>query len=215
MWRATRRVACIAALLSVSGLFGCTIVDNYSWRAVDYNKEAEQAQEEVLLLNIVRASLRRPMQFTSLTSITGNASMTGSLNAGAAGTRQTPYISLFPLSSAGQGVLSQSTNSAISRLGVQTLSGNVAMTGGATFTVPVLDTQEFYQGILTPIPLQAFDYYLQQGFPPQVLFDLFVLKIEVTRLDDGSCRKFTFQNSVRDDLQFGQFQAFIDYLIGS
>src|SRR6266850_3005928 len=217
MWRATRRVACIAALLSVSGLFGCTIVDHYSMRAVDYNKEAEQAQESVLLLNIVRAALRRPMQFTSLTSITGNASMTGSLNAGAGGIKQTPYISLFPFSTGltGPNTLAQSTNSAISRLASQNLTGNVAMTGGATFTVPVLDTQEFYQGILTPIPLQAFDYYLQQGFPPEVLFDLFVLKIEVTRLDDGSCRKFTFQNSVRDDLQFGQFQTFIDYLIGS
>jgi hypothetical protein len=89
------------------------------------------------------------------------------------------------------------------------------MSGSATFTVPVLDTQEFYQGILTPIPLQAFDYYLQQGFPPQLLFDLFVLKVEITRLDDGSCRKFTFQNSVRNDLEFGQFHAFGDYLVGS
>ena len=59
------------------------------------------------------------------------------------------------------------------------------------------------------------DYYIQQGFPPELLFDLFVLKVEVTRIDDGSCRKFTFTNSVRDDLQFGQFQAFADYMIGS
>jgi hypothetical protein len=139
----------------------------------------------------------------------------GSLNAGAAGTRQTPYISLFPLLGTGPSTLAQSTNSAISRLASQNLTGNASLSGSATFTVPVLDTQEFYQGILTPIPLQSFDYYLQQNFPPEVLFDLFVLKIEVTRLDDGSCRKFTFQNSVRDDLQFGQFQTFVDYLIGS
>ena len=215
MGRRYGRVACVAALLVAPGLFGCAIVDNYSWRAVDYNKEAEQAQEEVLLLNIIRASLRRPMQFTALQSVTGSASVAGSVNAGAAGSRQTPYISLFPLTGAGPGTLAQSTNSAISRLANQNLTGNASLSGSATFTVPVLDTQEFYQGILTPIPLQSFDYYLQQNFPPEVLFDLFVLKIEVTRLDDGSCRKFTFQNSVRDDLQFGQFQAFIDYLIGS
>src|SRR3979409_993526 len=103
MGRRYGRVACVAALLVAPGLFGCAIVDNYSWRAVDYNKEAEQAQESVLLLNIVRASLRRPMQFTSLTSITGNASVTGSMNAGAAGTHQTPYISLFPLIGTGTG----------------------------------------------------------------------------------------------------------------
>jgi hypothetical protein len=223
MRRRACRVACVAALLAPPGLFGCAIVDNYSWRAVDYNKEAEQAQEEVLLLNIIRASMRRPMQFTALQSVTGSASVAGSVNAGAAGTRQTPYVSLFPLSPTaiapctvpGPQCLAQSTNNAISRLASQNLTGNASLSGSATFTVPVLDTQEFYQGILTPIPLQAFDYYLQQGFPPQLLFDLFVLKIEVTRLDDGTCRKFTFVNSVRDDLQFGQFQAFIDYLIGS
>src|SRR3954447_3848735 len=210
MKRQLGRVACTIALLLAPGLLGCAIVDNYSGRAVDFNREAEQAQEEVLLLNIVRASLRRPMQFTSLSSVTGSGSVSGSVTGGATNVKQTPYLSQFPN-------LVQSTNigTALSRLATGTASGNASLGGTATFTVPILDTQEFYQGILTPIPLQAFDYYLQQGFPPELLFDLFVLKVEVTRLDNGSCRKFTFQNSVRDDLQFGQFQTFIDYLIGS
>jgi hypothetical protein len=210
MKRQLGRVACVMALLLAPGVFGCAIIDNYSGRAVDFNREAEQAQEEVLLLNIVRASLRRPMQFTSLSSVTGSGSVSGSVTGGATNVKQTPYLSQFPN-------LAQSTNigTALSRLVTGTASGNASLSGTATFTVPILDTQEFYQGILTPIPLQAFDYYLQQGFPPELLFDLFVLKVEVTRLDDGSCRKFTFQNSVRDDLQFGQFQTFIDYLIGS
>ena len=113
------------------------------------------------------------------------------------------------------GSAADDTNSAISIIisGTGNVSGT--MSGGPTFVVPVLDTQEFYQGILNPIPLQVFDYYLQQGFPPELLFDLFVQKIEVTRLDDGTCNVFTFQNSVRDDLQFGQFEAFADYLLGS
>jgi len=191
------------------GLFGCAVIDNYSGRAVDFNREAEQAQEEVLLLNIVRASLRRPMQFTSLSSVTGSGSVSGSVAGGGTNVKQTPFISLFP------NIPPATATTALSRIATGTASGAASLSGTATFTVPILDTQEFYQGILTPIPLQAFDYYLQQGFPPELLFDLFVLKIEVTRLDDGSCRKFTFQNSVRDDLQFGQFQTFIDYLIGS
>jgi len=69
MKRQLGRVACTIALLLAPGLLGCAIVDNYSGRAVDFNREAEQAQEEVLLLNIVRASLRRPMQFTSLSTV--------------------------------------------------------------------------------------------------------------------------------------------------
>ena len=62
------------------GLTSCAIVDQYSSHAVAYNIEAEQAQEQQLVLNIVRASLRRPMQFTSVTTITG--SQTVSANAG-------------------------------------------------------------------------------------------------------------------------------------
>jgi hypothetical protein len=215
MLRAIRRSTCIAALLSAFALSGCAVVDHYSMRAVDYNKEAEQAQESVLLLNIIRASLRRPMQFTSLSSITGNANVSGSLQGGGVSTQQVPFLSQFPSVFSPNPPVGTNTNSAITRINTGNVTGNVAMSGGATFTVPVLDTQEFYQGILTPIPLQAFDYYLQQGFPPELLFDLFVNKIEVIRLDDGTCRKFTFQNSVRNELQFGQFQAFIDYLIGS
>jgi len=200
----------VAAFLLAQGLVACAVIDNYSGRAVDYNREAEQAQEQVLLLNIVRASLRRPMQFTSLQSITGSANVSASVAGGTTDVRQTPYLSQFPN-------LVQSTNigTALSRIATATASGNASMGGSATFTVPVLDTQEFYQGLLAPVPLQVIDYYLQQGFPPQLLAALFVLKVEITRLDDGSCRRFTFVNSVRDDLQFGQFDIFSDYLIGS
>ena len=204
------RSARVFVLLLTQALFGCAIVDSYSGRAVDYNREAESAQGEVLLLNIVRASMRRPMQFTGLQSITGSANVSGAVTGGAVGTKQTPYISQFP-----KILPPTNSNTALSSIIAGNVSGNASLSGSATFTVPVLDTQEFYQGILQPIPLQAFDYYLQQGFPPELLFDLFILKVEVTRRDDGSCRKFTFVNSVRDDLQWGQFQAFMDYLIGS
>lgn len=208
MLHRTNAVARCAAVALGLGLAGCSVIDDYSWRAVDYNREAEQAQQQVLLLNIVRASLRRPMQFTSLQTVTGSANVAGSVNGGAQGVSNTPLISRFGLTPA-------PTSTVLSRILTGNVTGNVNMGGSATFTVPILDTQEFYRGILTPIPLQAFDYYLQQGYPAELLFDLLVLKVEVTRLDDGSCRKFTFQNSVRNDLEFGQFHAFIDYMIGS
>jgi hypothetical protein len=198
----------VAALALVTGLFGCAIIDKYATRAVDYNLEAEQAQQQALLLNIIRASLRRPMQFTSLQSITGNATVTGAVAGGYVNTHNTPDFDRT-------GGIVTSANSALARIVAGNVSGAASMGGGATFTVPVLDTQEFYQGILTPIPLQSFDLFLQQGYPPELLFDLFVAKVVITRIDDGGCRQFTFLNSVGDDFRFGQFQAFADYLVGS
>lgn len=157
MKRQLGRAACVLTLLWVPGLFGCAIIDNYSGRAVDYNREAEQAQEQILLLNIVRASLRRPMQFTSLSSVTGSGSISGSVAGGGTNVKQMPFISQFP------SIDPKTATNAISHIVTGTVSGNASLGGTAAFTVPVLDTQEFYQGILTPIPLQAFDYYLQLG----------------------------------------------------
>ena len=57
--------SCVVVAVCV-GLPACAVVDEYSGRAVVYNLQAEQAQEQALLLNVVRASVRRPMQFTGL-----------------------------------------------------------------------------------------------------------------------------------------------------
>lgn len=213
-----------AAPLLVSALVGCAVVDNFSGRAVDFNMQAEQVQEQTMLLNVVRASLRRPMQFTGLQSITGSASISGNgsltIPFGPPGHRPPKSLSADQLG----------------------LGGTIS--GGPSFIVPVLDTQEFYEGILNPISLQVFDYYLEQGFPPEMLFDLFVSKIVVTwaRNDDPSagsaaakancahtasgtsngglgtnvntakCVDITYLNSVASDADFNQFQAIVDLL---
>ena len=221
-WKRT----CVWAAMPLLGaaLVGCAIVDDFSGRAVDYNLEAEQVQEQTMLLNIVRASMRRPMQFTGLQSITGSASM----NVGS--TLSAPF---------GEATHRPKTAASPDVFG---LSGTVS--GGPTFIVPVLDTQEFYEGILNPISLQIFDYYLEQGFPPEVLFDLFVSKIDVTweqnsgaaggarstdcerRVSNASngngganattaatqCIDITYLNSVSNDFDFDQFQAIVDLL---
>jgi hypothetical protein len=216
----------LAALLPVSALIGCSVADDFSGRAVDFNMQAEQVQEQTMLLNVVRASLRRPMQFTGLQSITGSASVSGT------STLTAPF-----------GEAMHRPKGAVSP-DVFGLSGTVS--GGPSFIVPVLDTQEFYEGILNPISLQVFDYYLEQGFPPEVLFDLFVSKVVLTWVRDDAppgtgtdndtncakstsnanngglglaansalptCLDVTYLNSVANDSDFDQFQAIVDLL---
>ena len=201
-----------AVAFACLALTGCAIVDKYSDRAVEYNLQAEKTQQQNLLLNIIRASLRRPMQFTGLQSITGTASASGSVTGGYTNAHQTPYVSLFPLSA---GTTPTGSTTTISRVVTGTGSGTASMSGGPTFVVPVLDTQEFYQGILNPVSHQIIDYYVQQGFPPQVLFALFVSSVEIIETEGAGCDRFTFRNDVRNDLRFGQFEALADYLMSS
>ncbi len=150
----------LTAPLLVSALVGCSVVDDFSGRAVDFNMQAEQVQEQTMLLNVVRASMRRPMQFTGLQSITGNASISGN------GSLSFPF--------------GPPAHRPPKTLSPDVLGLGGTLSGGPTFIVPVLDTQEFYEGILNPISLQIFDYYLEQGCPVEVLFDLFVSKVVVT-----------------------------------
>ncbi len=202
------RAAC-AVLLALTTV-GCSFPSDYfGTRAIDYNRQAEDATLSTMLLNIVRASQRRPMQFTGLQSVTGTSSTTAGISGGDTVAHTTPYIGQF-------GLTPPSSSTLLARTVTGTIGGTASISGGPTFTVPVLDTQEFYQGILTPIALQTIDFYMQEGFPPELLFQLFVSKIVVTRIDHrGSCQQFTFTNSVADDLQIGQFDAIVDYLIGA
>jgi hypothetical protein len=210
-----RRVAgkaCIAVPVFFC-VAACAVVDQYSGRAVVYNLQAEQAQEQALLLNVVRASLRRPMQFTGLQSITGTASASGSFTGGATNTVQKPFISLFGLSP-------PSSSTVVASTVASTLGGTATMSGGPTFSVPVLDTQEFYQGFLNPISGQLFDLYLQFGYPRDVLFNLMIEKMIIKRLD-GECRvevhtpdcEVTIRNYAPEDVSLKLFQSMIGYLI--
>jgi hypothetical protein len=202
---------------AVSGIFlsvtGCAVVDQYSGRAVVYNLEAEQAQEKALLLNIVRASLRKPMQFTGLQSISGTASASGGLSTSNTATGQRPLISLF-------GLTPPNSSTVVSSIVANNLGGNVSFSGGPTFAVPVLDTQEFYQGFLNPVSGQLVDLYFHNGYPRDALFNLIVSKIVIKRVD-GECRpeihtaacEATIRNYPPEDVSLHLFQATLGYLI--
>src|SRR5437764_13477584 len=70
------RIAILYSFLALLSAY--TAVDEYADRALTYNLEAEQAQARHLLLNVVRASLRRPMQFSTIQSVQGTSSAKGS-----------------------------------------------------------------------------------------------------------------------------------------
>jgi hypothetical protein len=206
-----QRSVFIAASIAIAALAlsACAIVDKYSDRAIEFNLQAEKTQQQNLLLNIVRASLRRPMQFTGLASITGNATASGGVAGGYTNQHQTPFFSQFPTPPPAN------TLTVISRVVTGTGSATGSLSGGQTFTVPVLDTQEFYQGILQPLAPQIIDYYVKQGYQLQILFDLFIASVEVIATNSPKCERFTFKNDVRDQVSFGQFQAVSDYLLSS
>jgi hypothetical protein len=116
-------------ILLVTSLFSCVVVDNFAHRSVDYNLQAENSKNKNFLLNVVRSAYRKPLQFTDLTTLTGQAT------ASVTGVFTLPFAA---------------NHAAATR--VSSFSPGATVSGGPNFTVAVLNTKEFYQGILTPLP---------------------------------------------------------------
>jgi len=169
------------------GLAGCAAVDSFSSRAMTYNQQAETIKESQLMLNVMRSAYREPLQFTDFTQVTGQATVSGT----AAFTL--PFNPSPP-----------TFGHADTALPAATLSGTQA------FTVANLDTQEFYEGILSPIPITSIDYYLEQGFPEALLLTLVISRVDI---ESGKNSRVSFYNvpSGKDFLNFeGLVAAFRD-----
>ena len=149
---AIRRV--LVGSTAVAALASCTVVDKFSQHSVEYNLQAESIKNQNLLLNIVRAAYRKPMQFTDLSTITGQVSVSGTVGL------TLPF-----------GGPSDSFNR------VTLVSPSMTTSDSPSFTVSVLNTKEFYQGILTPLPMRTIAYYLQLGIPAPVLMTLAIADI--------------------------------------
>jgi hypothetical protein len=155
------RLLAVAALLLLPGLGGCVVSRAISAGAVADNLAVERAQNEMLLLNVLRGKDHRPMYVTGISKITGSIKAEASLNATA------PFGSV------------QSDRPASLSAPYFVGSPTATYNWNPSFDVDVLDTSEFMRGFLAPVSSDVFAYYWQQGFYPEFLFHLMVQKVEV------------------------------------
>jgi hypothetical protein len=193
MLRVLSTVCGLSALLAAGLLGGCSPLDVYAFRAVQYNFEAEETQNQVILLNIVRSSLHRPLEFTEITNIVGGNS--------ANGTTSFSFPVGFRLPT-----------------GVTTGTAGGSIGGSTTFTIPVLDTQDFYEGLLTDIQPSLLGYYFISPFVPKdLVFNLFVERVVVhvtgcAATDHSSRCERDFRNNPDSLEDIALFQTFAAYL---
>jgi hypothetical protein len=130
-------------------LTGCSVVDQYGPRAVTYNEEASSSKSSAILLNVLRAAYRQPLQFTDMSTVTGTASIGASFT----GTS-------IPLQIGGPKFTTPE---------VATLTPAATVSGGPSFNIANLNTQEFYQGIQSPLEVQVIASYVSAGIPLKLL----------------------------------------------
>jgi hypothetical protein len=182
----TRVLAATAAL----SLGGCSdMVDFSSWSS-GYDKAIERSHNENMLLNMVRASQNQPLHFTTVAVVRGNGQISPSFN----------ILGTLPFR--------RFTDFARNGAELSSVGPSLSVSGGFNFDMASLDNAEFIAGLLTPIRPATVNYYVGQGIPRELLFNLLIERISIT--DAG--RTDIFHNDpARPD--FPQFQAVLGNLL--
>ncbi|MBP0446938.1 hypothetical protein J8J14_19360 [Roseomonas sp. SSH11] len=148
------------------------------------NKEYGALQDQALLINILRRSLRLPAHFTTLTTVRGR----NRVNAGAS--MSLPFGAEAP-----------------SRF---EFNPNVSVEQGPTFEVSTQANKEFYQGYLAPVGVTTTHFYLRQDQPPELILSLMVERI---RLREAGGQERLYVNSPDQPASYAEFQALLERLV--
>ena len=148
------------ALTGALLLGACESLVDFSQWASGYNKAVERTQNENLFLNMVRGAYNRPMHFSAISVVRGNGQITPSVTA------NLPFLNFT----------APARNGAV-------LTPTISVTSGFNFDMATLDTSEFLTGLLTQVSPGTINYYVSQGVPRELLFNLFIERIEISAND--------------------------------
>lgn len=177
-----------SALLSIVVLLasGCSTIDSFGGRATTVNAATSDSKSRSILLNIMRAAHREPLQFSDVSTVAGSGQLNASLLTNAP-------IKISPTSAAR----------------VLALNPTIGATGSNQFNITNLNTQEFYQGIQTPISLQQMSNLVDIGYDPTLVLFLTVSELQVTTIENGKPLYVIIRNDTEDPNAIGAvYQAF-------
>lgn len=168
MIKSMRRVAAALCCLSL-GACSTMGVDFSDWASA-YGKAVEKSQNENLLLNMVRSAYNQPLYFTTIPVVRGNGSVTpGATWSATYGAVGAYAPKAFNWMSSGVGQVASSV----------TPGASLSISAGFSFDMASLDNAEFVTGLLTPITPNTVHFYVTQGIPRELLFHLFIERIEI------------------------------------
>ena len=162
-----------AGLSAVLG--ACALTDPVDGRYDTVSRSLAKARNELIFLNLIRASHDYPLSFSTIGSVSPQITNTTTVGLPTFlfGPHVAPYATggaaiSSPLFTPGRDAIFNNTT-ASNATAVQTL-----------FQVSTLETGAFYQGFLRPIDLQTLNYFIRQNYPRELLFWLFTDSFELT-----------------------------------
>ena len=201
---AIKQITAITSCIMITACASNTYNPRFVPTAVHFNKVVEETNNELLLLNIIRASERRPMYFTRISALRSSLSSGGTIGVNSALPQQD---STEAITNAG-GTTTQIVDT-VSR-GVNTVTPSASATFSITpsFDYEILDSQDFYRGILQPIPVETLAHYMLQGWSNDLVAMLAIEKIEIRKKNTNEVIK-TYDNDPDNSQEALEFRDFL------
>ncbi len=178
----------VGLVLAAVLLTSCISTGNISNRVYTINRSVGYSQNQAILLNIVRAANNEPLYFLSISKVGGSGS--------------TDLKMGLPDITVGSG-LSIADEKFV-------LSNTLDNSTNTNFDVGVLQSQDFYRGLLAQLNLVEANLLIHQGFSRAMVFSLLVDHIRVR--SGGQVRLIRNDPSNRDFPDFQKYLALaIDY----
>ncbi len=147
-------------------------------RTVAYNRAVANSTNQVLLLNVVRASQRLPTYYTRLEG--DAASMALTPNGSVSLPLSNPRSFETDINTGATGGITGATTKAIGALaGIVTGLGLQASESNL-MTLQTLDDQKYQNGMMTPVPLKNIQAFQDEGYQRDLLFMMFLSSVQVS-----------------------------------
>ena len=176
MKRLASRIAVAATLGGLAA--GCAVTDHFDGRVATFDVASEQARDQMIFTNVIRASRAEPLAFLQLGQVSGSNTTSATLGL--------PSLVFGPSPPpAGTG---GATSQAAHFLDKQTVFGanpgaagfaaNSTTTSAVTnFNVTPAETKDFYRGLLLTVEPETLAFFIEQGIANETLFYLFTEKV--------------------------------------
>ena len=175
---------------------GCALPGLVQRQTVEYNTAAAGMANQLVLLNIARAKEHLPLFYTSISRLSGSAVVTAGGGFNAALKTTSPTITSTPSSAVvttADGLPTTTATTTLSGLTHAVTSGGdlytPSVTGqivsGPSFDINILDTQQFYNGILQEVPMSTVETFVNQHFDNKLLIRLLIDRIELRWMENN------------------------------
>jgi hypothetical protein len=149
----------------------CAFGPQVNRATVDYNEAVANSANELTFLNILRAMERYPLHFTSISKINGSFKVTGRAGIGGTIAENGGSSKLSPDGSLVERSATVGAESFTPSLGTE-------IAAGPNFDIAILDTQDFYQGILRSLDPATVANFINLGWPDDLIAAVLIERIE-------------------------------------